>query len=118
MPAAREDITTSTISPADDARIPIATPNGVAIENTKTSCLTSLKLSGKVLTSEMPNALAAAPLWITIASTMLSVLFIDVCSPRAMPSNVAWTERAIMRTKGVALQHCFLGAKYSWMLTS
>jgi hypothetical protein len=37
VPAASEDITTSTISPAEDAKIPITTPSGVAIENMKTS---------------------------------------------------------------------------------
>lgn len=62
VPAAREDITTSTISPADEAKIPIVTPKGVAIENKNTNCLTSLKSFGKVFTSEIPSALDATPL--------------------------------------------------------
>lgn len=62
VPAASEDIMIFTRSPAPAARIPIVTPIGVASENKKISCLTSLKSFGKVFTREIPRALEAAPL--------------------------------------------------------
>ena len=89
VPAASDDMTTSTSSPAEDANIPITTPNGVAIEKTKTSYRTRRKSFGNVFTRLIPSALAAAPLCITIASTLFKVLIIDDYKPSAIPSKHA-----------------------------
>jgi len=73
-PAARLVQTICTISPAPDAIMPIITPRGEAHEKIKMSQRTVVKSSGKVLTNEIPRELEAAPLWITMAITMLRVL--------------------------------------------
>lgn len=73
VPAAKDDMITSTISPAFSAKIPIATPSGVAKANIRISYLTSLKSFGKTFTNEIPKALEAAPLWMTIAIIMFKV---------------------------------------------
>jgi len=54
--------------------MPITTPRGEAHEKIKMSQRTVVKSSGKVLTNEIPRELEAAPLWITMAITMLRVL--------------------------------------------
>lgn len=62
VPAAKLENTTSTISPALDAAIPIPIPIGVAIEKIIINYLTKRKSFGKALTKLMPSAEPAAPL--------------------------------------------------------
>lgn len=84
--------------------MPIMTPRGDAHEKINTNQRTFVKSSGNTLTREMPKELEAAPLWITIAITMLKVSLNSVHKPKARPSNMAWTDRAIISMKGVMLQ--------------
>lgn len=102
-PAARLVHTIPTMSPAPLATIPIITPRGEAHEKIKMSHLTVVKSSGNVLTNEIPRALEAAPLWMTIAITIYRELLKSVSSPRARPSKQACTDRAIINMKGVML---------------
>ena len=118
-PAARLVNVISTMSPVAK-KMPVITPKGDAHEKIKINQRTVVKSSGKVLTSDIPKELDAAPLWITIAITMFNVPEKLSDSPRARPSNTAWTDRAIMRTKGVTLheqQLFFLGNSFSRSLT-
>jgi len=62
VPAAKLLKITSTITPAPEARIPIAIPIGVAMEKTRINNLTNLKSFGKAFTRLIPNAEPAAPL--------------------------------------------------------
>ena len=66
----------------------MTTPSGVASEKQKTSYRHSLKLVGKVLTSEIPSELEAAPLWMHTAITMFMTEAISDWRPRAMPSKI------------------------------
>lgn len=94
VPAAIDDIITFTMSPAPEARIPIAIPRGDASEKSKISLFTMPKSLGKVLTSEIPSAEPAAPLWIAIATTMSNVFINPAARPSAIPSKIACTESA------------------------
>ena len=85
--------------------MPIAIPIGVAIEKVKINHLTILKSFGKAFTKLMPRAEEAAPLWMKIASIMESAEARFCYRPSASPSKQACTERAIIRMKGVMLQH-------------
>ena len=82
-------------------------PTGVAILKMKRSHFTSLKSSGKVLTRDTPREKPAALLWTPIASTILRTLISFIYRPHASPSKRLWTERAIIRTKGVKLHPGF-----------
>ena len=81
--------------------MPMPTPRGVAKAKMNIIYRQRRKSSGKVLTREMPRDTPAAILWITMASTMFTHSFISKASPTASPSKTEWTERAIMRMKGV-----------------
>jgi len=118
-PAARLVKVISTMSPVC-RKMPVITPKGEAHEKIKISQRTVVKSSGKVLTSEIPKELEAAPLWITIAITMFKVPENSFDNPRARPSKTACTNRAIISTKGVALQEqqlFFLGISFSRSFT-
>ena len=79
------------------------TPRGVAKENITISLRHRLKSLGKVFTREMPKEDEAAPLWMTIASSMLITEAKSAYRPRARPSKMEWTESAIIKMKGVML---------------
>jgi hypothetical protein len=118
-PAARLVKVISTMSPVYK-KIPAITPRGEAIEKMKINQRTVVKSSGKVFTSEIPKELEAAPLWMTIAITIFKVPENSPESPRARPSKIACTERAIISTKGVTLQEqhpFFLGTLSSRSFT-
>lgn len=102
-PAARLVKVISTMSPVYK-KIPRIVPRGEASAKMKSNQRTVVKSSGKVFTSEIPKELEAAPLWITIAITIFKVSENSPESPRARPSKIACTERAIISTKGVTLQ--------------
>ena len=74
VPPARDDIITSTSSPAFEHNMPMMTPSGVAQAKIKTSCLTRVKSLGKLLTREIPRAEPAAPLCTTIAIIISMVM--------------------------------------------
>ena len=75
----------------------------MAREKTKTSYRQSLKSSGKVLTREIPRDEEAAPLWTRMAIVMFTTLPKSEVRPKAKPSKIECTERAIMRMNGVML---------------
>jgi len=83
--------------------MPISTPSGVAKAKIVTSWRHNLKLFGKVFTSEMPRELPAAPLCTRIAITMLMTEASSYWRPRARPSKIECTDKAIMRINGVIL---------------
>ena len=62
-----------------------------------------MKLSGKVLMSEIPREREAAALWMQMAMTMLRQDATLVDRPSASPSKIEWIERASIRMNGVML---------------
>lgn len=117
-PAAMEEKMTSTSSPAPLARMPMIIPRGDAHAKVNRSQRTILKLLGKVFTREMPRADEAAPLWIAMAMIIETVDVRFCYNPRASPSKTACTESAIIRMKGVMLQHLFFRSSLSTTPTS
>lgn len=114
-PAARLVHIICTRSPSPAAIIPTTTPRGVAQAKMNNNQRTVPKSSGNVFTNDIPRELEAAPLWTTIAITMFKVPENSYPRPKASPSNIAWTDKAISRTKGVTLheQQPFFFAGFS-----
>ena len=105
LPAARLVQTIWTISPPWLIMImPTTTPSGDAKEKVKISHLMNPNWSGNTFTRLIPRELEAAPLWIAMAITMFKVSLKSGLNPRASPSKMACTDKAIMSTNGVMFE--------------
>lgn len=87
------------------SKMPVTVPKGVAEENISMNCTNLLKgilLFYMAIEMEM----ASAALWIMIETARLTVSLRPANSPKAIPSKMACTERAIIRTIGVRSHLC------------
>jgi hypothetical protein len=110
--------TMSTIGGASPRAIPMIVPKGVANEKIRISLRRVLK-SLNVLYRAILTDIASANLWIMIATRRSITYALSLFRPRAIPSNIEWHERAIIRMKGVGLHFAFLGATSStWLCPS
>lgn len=94
------------ISGVELNRIPSVVPSGVANEKIMTNLMIYLN-SILLLVIEIVIDIDSANLWINIDKVRLMTEAKSFIRPRAMPSKIEWTDKAIIRINGVRL-HFYL----------